>query len=411
MDSLKTIIIPVICGDGIGPEIMEATQKVIDHAVQIAYVGNRNIKWKSYSAGKTAYDQCGEWLPKETIYALRQHPVGLKGPLTTPVSGGFQSLNVVLRQALDLYVCFRQVRWFKGLPSPHHNPYGIDIVIFRENIEDIYLGIEYPADSDENRKWMAGFKHNFPDEYRLIPYPENCGVGIKVISKYGSQRLIRAALDWAIKNNRKRVTLMHKGNIMKYTEGAFLHWGYDLAETNYSELVFSERYFKKLAAEEGDARANEMKNQALADGGILLDDVIADVVFEQLITRPQNFDVIATTNLNGDYISDAAAALAGGVGISPGANFNFETGSAVFEANHGSAESLAGKNLANPSSLILSGEMMLRHLGWDEAADLVWRGMKETIRSGKVTFDLAQQIEGVQSLSTDKFTNAIIANI
>ncbi|MDP2964897.1 MAG: NADP-dependent isocitrate dehydrogenase [Pelolinea sp.] len=405
---VSKVTIPFIPGDGIGPEIMAAAQKVLDHTVQTAYCGSKRLNWLEFPAGKSAFEATGEWLPVETLAALKGHKVSFKGPLTTPVGGGIRSLNVFLRQELDLYVCLRQARWFKGLPSPHRNPQGIDITIFRENTEDIYIGIEYQAGTPEQRRWLESFKQSQPDDYAKLPNPEECGIGIKPVSKRGSQRLVKAALQWALDNHKQRLTLAHKGNIMKFTEGAFRTWGYELAESEFKEKTFTRRQFQEIGTSQGQDAAKAAQQQALSDCKLWVDDVIADVVFEQLITTPQQFDVIATTNLNGDYISDAAASLAGGVGISPGANINYETGTAVFEANHGSAEELAGKGVANPSSLILSGEMMLRFLGWHEAADLVRQGITETIRARKVTFDLARQIEGVQALGTQEFAQAVI---
>lgn len=402
------ITIPFIAGDGIGPEVMTAARQVLDYAVQIAYGCGRQINWLEVKAGKSAYDTIGEWLPAETLAALKGHKVSLKGPLTTPVGGGIRSLNVILRQELDLYVCLRQARWFEGLPSPHRNPQGIDITIFRENTEDIYIGIEYQAGTPEQRRWLESFRQSQPADYAKIPNPEECGIGIKPISRLGSRRLVKAAIQWALDNHKQRLTLAHKGNIMKFTEGAFRTWGYELAESEFKEETFTQRQLHDIRLSQSQDSAKTAKQQALSEGKLWVDDVIADVVFEQLITNPQQFDVIATTNLNGDYISDAAAALAGGVGISPGANINYETGIAIFEANHGSAVELAGKGLANPASLILSGEMMLRFLDWHEAADLVRQGIAEAIRARKVTFDLAKQIEGAQALGTQEFAQAVI---
>jgi isocitrate dehydrogenase len=410
-DQNSQITIPFIAGDGIGPEVMSAAQQIIDRAVRAAYNGDKKINWLEKSAGKSAFEATGEWLPDDTLVALKEYKVSLKGPLTTPVGEGIRSLNVYLRQELDLYVCLRQARWFEGLPSPHRNPQGIDITIFRENTEDIYIGIEYQAGTPENRLWLEGFKQNLPADYAKLPNPEECGIGIKPISKRGSQRLVKAAIRWALDNHKQRLTLAHKGNIMKFTEGAFRTWGYEVSESEFKEETFTRRQFQAVSKLQGADAANDAKRQALSDGILWVDDVIADVVFEQLITTPQQFNVIATTNLNGDYISDAAASLAGGVGISPGANINYETGIAVFEANHGSAEELAGKNLANPSSLILSGEMMLRYLGWHESADLVRQGIEAAIRARKVTFDLARQIDGSQALGTREFALAVIENI
>lgn len=404
-------IIPFIPGDGIGPEVMESARKVIDAAVTQAYKQPNLIEWKIFQAGQTAFDKTGEWLPASTVEAVRQYKVAIKGPLTTPIGGGMRSLNVALRQMLDLYVCLRPVRWIEGLPSPHKSPQGIDVVIFRENIEDLYTGIEYQIGTPQHTKWMDAYKQALPEDYARLPYPQECGIGIKPISKPNSQRFVHAAIEWTIENDRKRVTLVHKGNIMKYTEGAFLQWGYEEVENNFSSTTFTRQQFQKMVKEIGLLEAEKQKAELLAGGKIWVDDVIADVVFEQLITKPQNFDVIATTNLNGDYISDAAAALAGGVGISPGANINTHTGTALFEANHGSAEDLAGLNKANPSSLILSAEMMLRFIGWSEAADLIRAGLTETIRQKKVTFDLAGQIEGASTLGTKEFADQIISLI
>ena len=403
----SSFVIPCIPGDGIGPEITAAMRHVVDRAVEQAYDGQRHIIWRELPAGLASFQQTGEWLPEETLDTLRSHPAAIKGPLTTPVGGGIRSLNVLLRQSLDLYVCLRRVRWFEGLPSPHRCPEGIDIVIFRENTADIYTGIEYQPGSDGHRAWLEAMRTALPDDYGRIPHPEECGIGIKPVSRPGSRRLVRAAAQWALENNRKRLTIVHKGNIMKFTEGAFRTWGYELAENELSERVFTRRQLDQLLASMGAESAEKEKEKQLHTGRLWVDDIIADVAFEQLITRPQGFDVIATTNLNGDYLSDAAAALTGGVGISPGANINFENRIALFEANHGSAEALAGRDLANPSSLILSAEMMLRFIGWPEAAELVFNGLKQAVRARQVTFDLAQQMEGAQKLGTMAFARAI----
>jgi isocitrate dehydrogenase len=412
MKTTSTIrTIPFIPGDGIGPEIMDAAKKVTNASVHYAYGSSKRIEWKAFLAGQAAFDAVGTWLPESTIEAIRQFKVGIKGPLTTPVGGGIRSLNVSLRQKLDLFVCLRPVRWFEGLPSPHRNPGGIDVVIFRENTEDLYAGIEYQAGTPQHLQWMRAYQNVLPEDYKKLPYPQECGIGIKPISKPNSQRLVHAALEWAIDNNRKRVTLVHKGNIMKYTEGAFCNWGYEEAENSFNSRVFTHRQYQSLVKEAGREEAELQKEKALAGGEIWMHDVIADVVFEQLITKPQNFDVIATTNLNGDYLSDAAAALAGGVGISPGANINFTKGTALFEANHGSAQNIAEKDIANPSSLILSAEMMLRYIGWYEAADLIYKGLTESIRHKKVTFDLAAQIEGSTTLGTREFADTIISTM
>jgi isocitrate dehydrogenase len=406
-----SIIIPSIPGDGIGAEIMTAARRVIGTAVYRSYKDSKQIIWKEVLAGNQALQTTGSSLPEDTLQALREYKVSLKGPLTTPIGGGFRSLNVQLRQELDLYVCLRHARWFDGLPSPHRNPQGIDITVFRENTEDIYIGLEYQAGSESNQRWMDAYKQSLPEDYERLPSPDECGIGIKPVSRFGSQRLVRAAIQWCLANNKKRLTLAHKGNIMKYTEGAFRNWGYDLAETDFAGQVYTQRQYKTIQKEEGDDSASEFKDKNTKAGKLWVDDVIADVVFEQLITYPQQFEVIATTNLNGDYLSDAAAALSGGVGISPGANINFDTGVGVFEANHGSADDIAGKNLANPSSLILSGEMMLRFLGWVDAADVLRRAVEETIHSKRVTRDLARQVTGAETLGTQEFADAIISNM
>jgi len=403
----SSIVIPCIPGDGIGPEITSAMRQVVDRAVEHAYDRRRRIVWQELPAGSASFQQTGEWLPGATLDALRSHSASIKGPLTTPVGGGIRSLNVQLRQSLDLYVCLRRVRWFRGLPSPHRSPQGIDIVIFRENTEDIYTGIEYQTGSEHHRAWLEAMHTALPDDYGRIPHPEECGIGIKPVSRPGSRRLVRAAAQWALENGRKRLTFVHKGNIMKFTEGAFRTWGYELAESEFNDRVLTRRQFDLLLASRGAETAENEKVKLLGSGRLWVDDIIADVAFEQLITRPQGFDVIATTNLNGDYLSDAAAALTGGVGISPGANINYENRIGLFEANHGSAEALAGRDMANPSSLILSAEMMLRFIGWPEAADLVFNGLKQAVRSRQVTFDLAQQMEGARALGTMAFARAI----
>ena len=404
-------IIPFIAGDGIGQEIMDAARDVVDTAVEKTSNGNRKVDWLEMFAGEKAYQKAGNYLPEETIAAIKKYKVAIKGPLTTPIGGGFRSLNVTLRQALDLYVCQRSVSWFEGLPSPHRSPEGIDIIIFRENTEDLYAGIEYDAGSPAHLQFMKAFQSNLKEDFEKLPSAPDCGIGIKPISRANSQRLVQAALHWAIGHNRKRVTLVHKGNIMKFTEGAFMQWGYELVETRFSEYAFTRHTFNEIVATEGKDVAEEARKKNLDAGKIWVDDVIADVVFEQLITYPQQFDVIATTNLNGDYISDAAAALAGGVGISPGANINYRNGTALFEANHGSAQQIAGLNKANPSSLILSAAMMLEFIGWEKAAFLVRSGLKAAIKKKQVTFDLAAQIPAATVLTTQAFANQIIEEI
>ena len=408
---MNTRTIPFIAGDGIGPEIMLAARNVVDAAVAKAFNGKRNIIWKEALAGESAYQFQGDHLPETTIEAIREHKIAIKGPLTTPVGDGFRSLNVTLRQALDLYVCQRPVIWFEGLPSPHRAPEGIDLVIFRENTEDLYAGIEYKPGTPDHLRFMQAYQSAFKEEYTLIPSPAECGIGIKPISKSNSQRLVRSAIQWALDHDRKRVTLVHKGNIMKFTEGAFVEWGYDEAEQHFSASVFTRRAYQKIVSDAGKEAADIEKQNALSKGKLWVDDVIADVVFEQLITHPQLFDVIATTNLNGDYISDAAAALAGGVGISPGANINYTNGIALFEANHGSAQQIAGHNKANPSSLILSAAMMLEYIGWTEAAVKIHDGLRATIMNRFATFDLAAQIPGATTLSTQNFAQKIITTI
>jgi isocitrate dehydrogenase len=401
-------IIPFIEGDGIGPDVWRAARAVIDAAVEIAYAGQKKIAWLEVLAGQKAFDQTGEWLPDATIAAFDKYLVGIKGPLTTPISGGIRSLNVALRKALDLYVCQRPVRWFNGLPSPVRTPEKIDLVVFRENTEDIYTGIEFVAGSEENKRFLALLKENFPAEYEKLRFTENVGLGIKPVSKEGSERLVRAAIQWALDNQRKSVTLVHKGNIMKYSEGAFRTWGYALAEAEFANQVYTWEQWKRTKATSGEDTANAEMNAALDSGRLLIKDLIADIAFEKLLTAPDTLDVLATMNLNGDYLSDAAAAQVGGVGIAPGGNINYSTGHALFEATHGTAPLFADKNVANPSSVILSGEMMLRHLGWNEAADLVRKGIETAIQQRTLTFDLHKLVVGAKLLSTSAFGDAVI---
>ena len=401
-------VIPFIEGDGIGPDVWRAARAVIDAAVEIAYAGQRKIAWLEVLAGQKAFDQTGEWLPEATITVFDTYLVGIKGPLTTPISGGIRSLNVALRKALDLYVCQRPVRWFNGLPSPVRTPEKVDLVVFRENTEDIYTGIEFVAGSEENKRFLALLKENFPAEYEKLRFTGDVGLGIKPVSKAGSERLIRAAIQWALDNHRKSVTLVHKGNIMKYTEGAFRTWGYALAEAEFGAQVYTWEQWKRTKAASGEGAANAEMNAALASGKLLIKDLIADIAFEKLLTAPDTLDVLATMNLNGDYLSDAAAAQVGGVGIAPGGNINYLTGHALFEATHGTAPLFADKNVANPSSVILSGEMMLRHLGWNEAADLVRKGIETAIQQRTLTFDLHKLVVGAKLLSTSAFGDAVI---
>jgi isocitrate dehydrogenase len=347
-------------------------------------------------------------LPDETLAALREYRVGMKGPMGTPVGGGARSLNVALRKELDLYVCQRPVRWFKGLPSPVVHPEWVDMVIFRENTEDVYSGIEFELGSEENSQFSNMFKETLPAQYAKVRFPESTAYGIKPVSMQGSQRLVISAIRWALSNGRKSVTLMHKGNIMKFTEGGFRKWGYAAAEEEFGDKVFTQMQWERIKLEKGETVANQAREHAVSEGKLMVRDMIADAVFEAVITRPLEFDVIATTNLNGDYLSDALAAQVGGIGIAPGANINFDTGSAVFEATHGTAPLFANTNKANPSSLILSGEMMLRYLGWTEAADLVIRGLEGALANRTVTFDLHRLIPDATLVTTDGFGAAMM---
>lgn len=402
-------IIPFIEGDGTGPDIWRAASRVLDAAVEKAYQGKRKLVWKEVLAGEKAFNQTGEWLPQETLDIIREYIIAIKGPLTTPVGGGIRSLNVALRQELDLYVCLRPVRYFNGVPSPVKRPELVDMVIFRENTEDIYAGIEYPKDSEEVRKLIRFLKEELG--VNKIRFPETSGIGIKPVSQEGTERLVRAAIKYAIENKRKSVTLVHKGNIMKYTEGAFKQWGYELAEREFGDKVFTWDQYDRIKDEKGTAAADAAQKEAENSGKIIVKDVIADIFLQQVLTRPAEFDVIATMNLNGDYISDALAAQVGGIGIAPGANINYATGHAVFEATHGTAPKYAGLDKVNPSSVILSGEMMLRHLNWHEAADLIIASMEKTIASKVVTYDFARLMEGATEVKCSEFADALIANM
>jgi isocitrate dehydrogenase len=401
-------ILPFIEGDGTGPDIWRAAVRVLDAAVARAYAGKRAIVWKEVLAGQKAYDQTGNWLPDESVEAFRAHFVGIKGPLTTPVGGGIRSLNVALRQILDLYVCLRPVRWFQGVPSPVKHPEKVDMVIFRENTEDIYAGIEFQEGSADVKTVLAFLKEKFPAFHRKVRFPETAAIGLKPVSREGSERLIRAAIDYALRHKRKSVTLVHKGNIMKFTEGAFRNWGYALAEREFGDRVFTSEHWEKARAEKGEEAANAAQQQAIAAGRLVVKDVIADIFLQQVLTRPEEFDVIATLNLNGDYASDALAAQVGGIGIAPGGNINYKTGHAVFEATHGTAPKYANQDKVNPGSVILSGEMMLRYLGWTEAADLVIKGMDGAITARTVTYDFARQMEGAREVRTSEFGDAVI---
>jgi isocitrate dehydrogenase len=404
-------IVPFIEGDGTGPDIWRASVRVMDAAVQKAYRGRRKIHWLEVYAGEKANKLLNTWLPDETVTACREYLVSIKGPLTTPVGGGIRSLNVALRQLLDLYVCLRPVRWFKGVPSPVKNPQKVDMVIFRENTEDIYAGIEFEAGTDENKKFLELFKQAFPKSYAKIRFPDSSGIGIKPVSKEGSERLIRSAIEYAIANKRKNVTLVHKGNIQKFTEGAFRNWGYQLAEREFASQTYSWEQWERTKAAKGEKAANAEMDGAKSAGRVLIKDAIADITLQQVLTRPDEFDVIATTNLNGDYISDALAAQVGGIGIAPGGNINYMTGHAIFEATHGTAPKYANLDKVNPGSVILSAEMMFRYMGWVEAADAIITAMDRTIGEKIVTYDFARLMEGAKEVSTSAFGDALIRNL
>jgi len=404
-------IIPYIEGDGIGPDVWAASVRVLDAAVEKSSGGKRKIHWVEVYAGEKANQLFGSWLPDESLDTCREYLVAIKGPLTTPIGGGIRSLNVALRQILDLYVCLRPVRWFEGVPSPIKKPELVDMVIFRENTEDIYAGIEFENGSDENNRFLELFKEAFPNQYQKIRFPESSGIGIKAVSAEGTQRLVRAAIEYAIANNRKSVTFVHKGNIMKFTEGAFRNWGYELAETEFPEQTYSWDQWERTKAEKGNEAADKEQKAALASGKILIKDAIADITLQQVLTRPTDFDVIATMNLNGDYLSDALAAQVGGIGIAPGGNINYKTGHAIFEATHGTAPKYANLDKVNPGSLLLSGEMMLRYLGWTEAADLIISAMNRTIADKTVTYDFARLMDNAIEVKCSKFADALIANM
>ncbi|MFZ9596398.1 MAG: NADP-dependent isocitrate dehydrogenase [Bdellovibrionia bacterium] len=409
-------IIPFIEGDGTGPDIWKASKAVFDAAVEKAYQGRRKIEWFEVYAGEKAFQKFNDWLPEDTLTALKHYLVSIKGPLTTPVGGGIRSLNVALRQMLDLYVCLRPVRWFQGVPSPVKHPEKVDMVIFRENTEDIYAGIEFERGSEGAKKVLAFLKENFPKDYGKIRFPETTGLGIKPVSREGTERLVRAAIEYAIREKRKSVTIVHKGNIMKFTEGGFRGWAYAVAEREYPTQVYTWEQWEKTKAAHGESAANEEQKAALAQGKILVKDAIADISLQQVLTRPDEFDVIATLNLNGDYLSDALAAQVGGIGIAPGGNINYTTGNAVFEATHGTAPKYANLDKVNPGSVILSGEMMLRYMGWGEAADLIIRGMDRAIGAKTVTYDFArlmkqEGVQGVQEVKCSEFAYEMIRHM
>ncbi|GGJ00288.1 NADP-dependent isocitrate dehydrogenase [Paenibacillus hunanensis] len=402
-------IIPYIEGDGTGRDIWKASVRVLDAAVDKAYGGSKKIAWYEVFAGEKAFNTYGEWLPADTLEAIREYIVAIKGPLTTPIGGGIRSLNVALRQELDLYVCLRPVRYFDGVPSPVKRPELVDMVIFRENTEDIYAGIEYQEGTEEVKKVLEFLKNEMG--VNKIRFPETSGIGIKPVSEEGSKRLVRAAVQYAIDHSRKSVTLVHKGNIMKFTEGAFKNWGYEVAEAEFGDKVFTWAQYDKIKDEQGTDAANAAQKAAEDAGKIIVKDAIADIALQQVLTRPSEFDVIATLNLNGDYLSDALAAQVGGIGIAPGANINYVTGHAIFEATHGTAPKYADKDVVNPGSVILSGVMMLEHLGWQEAADLIYKGLETSINNKTVTYDFARLMDGATEVKCSEFADKVIENM
>ena len=426
-------VVPFIRGDGTGSDIWAASERVFNAAVLKAYGGDRKISWFEVFAGETAFNKFNNWLPDDTVDAFREFLVGIKGPLTTPIGGGIRSLNVALRQMLDLYVCLRPVQYFTGVPSPVKHPEKVDMTIYRENTEDIYAGIEYVGGSPEAQKVLDFIAKEFPKDFAKIRFgtkekiadymklaspdhdashiPVQVGIGIKPVSNVGTIRLVKAAIEYALKFKRKSVTIVHKGNIMKYTEGAFRDWGYSAAERIFGDKVYTWSKWEKTKKEKGEAAANDEQNAALKNGAVLIKDAIADIVLQQVLTRPEDFDVIATLNLNGDYLSDALAAQVGGIGIAPGGNINYITGHAIFEATHGTAPKYANLDRVNPGSVVLSGEMMLRYLGWTEAADLIIKGLNGAIGSKRVTYDFARQMEGGTEIKCSEFGDNIIAHM
>ena len=423
-------IIPFIIGDGTGPDIWHAAVRVLDAAVEHAYKGKKKIEWKEVLAGQKSFDKTGSWLPDETLDAFKDYLVGIKGPLTTPIGGGIRSLNVALRQILDLYVCLRPVRYYTGTPSPVKSPEKVKMVIFRENTEDIYAGIEYPSGSEDALKVLKFLKKNFEKDFGKIRFNDKkkgkeylkaaklkdgdpellVGIGIKAVSKIGSQRLIRSAIEYAILNKSKSVTIVHKGNIMKYTEGAFRDWGYQLAETEFADKTYTWNTWEKTKKAHGETAANDEMKAATAAGKLIIKDSIADIALQQVLTRPEEFDVIATLNLNGDYLSDALAAQVGGIGIAPGANINYVTGHAIFEATHGTAPKYADLDKVNPGSVFLSGAMMIEYLGWDKAAQLIHKGLEAAIHNKRVTYDFARLMEGATEIKCSEFGDEIISH-
>jgi isocitrate dehydrogenase len=403
-------IIPFIEGDGTGRDIWRASVRVLDAAVRSAYGERRKIEWMEVYAGEKSFNAFRNWLPDETVAACREFLISIKGPLTTPVGGGIRSLNVALRQLLDLYVCLRPVRWFKGVPSPVKAPEKVDMVIFRENTEDLYSGIEFEQGTEDNAKFLELLKSNFPKHYAKIRFPNTSGIGIKNVSIEGTERLFRAAIEYALANKRKSVTIVHKGNILKFTEGSFRAWAYALAEREFADRVYTWPQWERTKAAGGEKAANDEQAASLKSGKLLIKDAIADITLQQVLTRADEFDVVATMNLNGDYLSDALAAQVGGIGIAPGANINYMTGHAVFEATHGTAPKYADLDQVNPGSVILSGEMMLRYMGWIEAADAIIRAMDRTIEQKIVTYDFARLMQGSTKVKCSEFADALIRN-
>ncbi|MDX2248283.1 MAG: NADP-dependent isocitrate dehydrogenase [Bacteroidia bacterium] len=423
-------VIPFIIGDGTGPDIWHASVRVFDAAVEKAYGGKKKIVWKEVLAGQKAFDETGDWLPQQTVDDIDEYLVAIKGPLTTPIGGGIRSLNVALRQKLDLYVCLRPVRYFEGVPSPVKSPEQVDMVIFRENTEDIYAGIEAKAGTEKAERLLDFIREEFPEDFakirfgseeqinefnRSIGAPESStvevGIGIKPVSRTGTERLVRASIEYAIKHKRKSVTLVHKGNIMKYTEGAFRDWGYELAEREFGDQVYTWAQYDRTTAVSGKDAANAEQSAAEKAGKVIIKDAIADIALQQVLTRPMEFDVIATLNLNGDYLSDALAAQVGGIGIAPGANINYISGHALFEATHGTAPKYADLDVVNPSSVILSGVLMLEHMGWQEAANLIIKGIETSIAKKNVTYDFHRLMEGATKLKCSEFGDEIIRNM
>ena len=406
-------IIPYIEGDGIGSDIWKSSVRVFDAAVAKCYSNQKKIHWMEIFAGEKANDVYGEntWLPDETVDCINEYLVAIKGPLTTPVGGGIRSINVALRQKLDLYVCLRPVKWFSNVPSPVKNPENIDMVIFRENTEDIYAGIEFPEGSSDVSRFLKLMNDNFSERFQKIRFPRSCGIGIKPVSKEGSQRLVWDAIEYAIENKRKSVTLVHKGNIMKYTEGSFKDWGYEIGEKKFKDKVFTWVQYDRILEKEGKDIADKKMQESIDSGKVIIKDVIADAFLQQILTRPNDYDVIATMNLNGDYISDALAAQVGGIGIAPGANINYMTGKALFEATHGTAPKYANLDKVNPCSVILSGEMMFRYLGWEEAANAIMNSLEKTFSQKLVTYDFERQMTGATLLKCSEFGDALIKNM